>query len=231
MSSKKSVCAIILAAGSGSRMGVEVTKQRIVLAGHSILWHTVNSFDKCNLIESIIIVCRDDEVDFVTNEVKGVSKIKKVVIGGKCRAESAVKGFLATDENDRFIAIHDGARCLITPEDIERVVETAIEHGASSACTKVVDTVKRVDNQGCIVETIPRGELVHAATPQVFLRDLYKLALNNCDSLEQITDDNMLLENIGINIYTVDTVNNIKITSQRDLIVAEEILSRRLCDA
>ena len=116
------VSAIILAAGSGSRMGGEVTKQKISVLGKSVLRRSVEAFQSCDDIFEIIIVTRADELDFAKAEINGCNKVTKIVRGGSTRAESAALGFACVDERTEFVAIHDAARCLVTGEDISKVV-------------------------------------------------------------------------------------------------------------
>ena len=220
------VCAIILAAGSGSRMKLDITKQRILLGDESVLARTVRIFDSCDSIDSIIVVTRADEVDFARNAVSGFSKVCGVVIGGETRAESARLGFLEIPENTDYVAIHDAARCFITPDMIEAVVSDAKKYGAATASARVTDTVKTVNRDSFISETVDRNTLVTVQTPQIFRADLYKKALGSYDGGLNITDDNMLLELIGVKPYCTDTgKHNIKITTIDDLDFANYLLN------
>ena len=227
MDKKPHVTAIILAAGSGSRMGVDVTKQRINILGESLLRRSVSAFSSCDKITDIVVVCRADELEWARSETKGISKLFALIPGGKTRAESAKIGFNSTPSDTEYVAIHDGARCLVTPEIISKVVDAALEKGAATAGSMLTDTVKRID-AGMINKTIPRESLFAAHTPQIFKRDLDERALENSSSDEQITDDNMLLELLGVRVCPVDTGNeNIKITKAEDIALAEYILKRR----
>lgn len=221
--------AIILAAGVGSRMGCEKTKQMIEIAGKSILKHTVTAFDTAKNVSEIIVVCRDCERDFVNKELQNISKPTKVVNGGKCRAESAAKGFNKISNDTKYVMIHDAARCLITSEDIDRVAEATYEHKAATASAPINDTVKRCEGE-IILETVDRKNLVAVHTPQSFEREIYKSALEHTKTLgDTITDDNMLVENIGVKPYCVKTSPlNIKITTGCDLELAEFVLLKRI---
>ena len=117
--------AIILAAGIGSRMGCEKTKQTIEIAGKSVLKHTLLAFEASERVDEIVVVCRENEFDFVNKELHGTSKPKRVVKGGKCRAESAFFGFNALSKDVEYLLIHDAARCLITPAEIDKVADAA----------------------------------------------------------------------------------------------------------
>lgn len=227
---KFNTAAIILAGGTGSRMQSDKTKQFIDILGKTVLERTVLAFDKCELINEIVVVVREgEESDAITLINKlNISKSFKTVIGGACRAQSAKNGFLAISQDTDFVAVHDAARCLITPEMIDKVVKMAYKTSAATAVCSVSDTVKQVDKDGKIVATIPRETVFRAQTPQVFSKDVYKRALIRCEDLSAITDDNMLLENIGADIYAVDLgYNNIKITTQEDLRLAKNILTER----
>ena len=226
------VSAIILAGGTGSRMNSQIKKQMITIEGHSVLWHAVSAFAGVSSVGEIIVVSHSDDAELVKSELSSFNKLIKVVLGGKSRAESARNGFNAVSDSARFVAIHDAARCLITPAEIESVIAVAAKHGAASAVMSVSDTVKQVDECGRIKATIPRENLRRAATPQIFLSDLYKLALDNSDVDDTtVTDDNILLERIGVDVYTVDTgCDNIKITTREDLDIAAAILKKRRCD-
>ena len=227
---KFNTAAIILAGGTGSRMQSDKTKQFIDILGKTVLERTVLAFDKCELINEIVVVVREgEESDAITLINKlNISKSFKTVIGGACRAESAKNGFLAISQDTDFVAVHDAARCLITPEMIDKVVKMAYKTSAATAVCSVSDTVKQVDKDGKIVATIPRETVFRAQTPQVFSKDVYNRALIRCEDLSAITDDNMLVENIGADIYAVDLgYNNIKITTQEDLRLAKNILTER----
>ena len=225
--SKKSA-AIILAAGIGSRMGCEKAKQTIEIFGKSVLKHTLLAFDRADCVDEIVVVCRENEQCFVNKELHEISKASRSVIGGKCRAESAFLGFSAISSDVEYVLVHDAARCLVTPEEIDSVAKAAYEFGAATASLAVADTIKLCEN-GMTVKTVPRNNLRSMQTPQAFFVKLYAQALQKVGMLDEtITDDNTLLEKIGISSYCVDTLpTNIKITTSHDLELAEFILSKR----
>lgn len=228
MEMKKSiVTAIILAAGSGSRMGSDVTKQRMNLCGESILYRSVKTFQNTPRIDHIVVVSRFDEIAWVREELSEFDKLYAIIPGGKTRAESVKCGLAAVPSDTDFIAVHDGARCLIKPDEIKAVFEKAFVYGAATACTSVTDTVKSVDDNGMISATLSRERLYLATTPQIFERNLFEKALSKVVSLEKITDDNMLIELSGGRVYPVDIgKENIKITTAEDLSYAEYLLRR-----
>ena len=222
--------AIILAGGIGSRMQSDKTKQFIDILGKTVIERTVSAFDQSDKIVEIVLVVREEELDDIKALLSRADDYKPIrfALGGKCRAESALNGFEAADPDANFVLIHDAARCLITAEMIDKVVEKAHKYGAASAVCGVSDTVKTVDSDGKIVSTIPRNIVFRAQTPQAFSREIYQRALSECTDLSIITDDNMLVEGIGVDIYAVDLgPSNIKITTKEDLMLAKNILIER----
>ena len=222
--------AIILAGGIGSRMQSDKTKQFIDILGKTVIERTVSAFDQSDKIDEIVLVAREEELDDIKALFSRADDYKPIrfALGGKCRAESALNGFEAADPDADFVLIHDAARCLITAEMIDKVVEKAHKYGAASAVCGVSDTVKTVDSDGKIVSTIPRNIVFRAQTPQAFSREIYQRALSECTDLSIITDDNMLVEGIGVDIYAVDLgPSNIKITTKEDLVLAKNILIER----
>ena len=212
---KKHTTAILLAAGSGKRMGISVTKQMIEIFGESVLSRTVRAFCECQLVDSVVLAVRSDEAEYIENTITcKFPKIKKVVYGGKTRAESARLAFAAIPAEATHVAIHDAARCLITPEMISKVIEEAYKSGAATAGSFVTDTVKVLSDDGLIEKTFPREKLFFASTPQVFATEIYKKAIDSATDFDKITDDNMLVEGIGVKISAVDLgKENIKITT------------------
>ena len=221
--------AIILAAGSGKRMGLTETKQTLTVLGKSVLRRTLEAFESAECIDSIVVVYKDGELDFVNNECHLLKKPFTLVKGGKCRAESASLGFSAVSGNTEYVMIHDAARCLITPEEILSVAEGAYKYGAATASRPVTDTVKKCDENGKVTATLTRSELRVVQTPQAFSKKLYGEALAKAEKLDDgITDDNMLVEAIGVNPYCVTTLSsNIKITAIEDISFAEMIIKKR----
>jgi len=226
--SSNRVCAILLCAGSGTRMNSDTTKQRLVIGSMSVVKRCALAFEACSRIDGIVVVAKSDEIDFVKSELSGIQKLCTVVKGGSTRSESARKGFESVPEGFGYIAIHDVARCLIKPEDITRVVEKARETGAATAVSSVTDTVKIVDDDGIIRQTVDRNTVYRATTPQIFSIELYKKAISKSYDGIEITDDNMLVEMCGADVYTVDIGSeNIKITTKGDLEYAEFLLKKR----
>ena len=223
------VAAVILAAGSGTRMNINTTKQQLLVAGKTVLRRSLEAFESCLDITSITLVIKDGEQDFAKEQSTGISKLNRIVIGGKTRAESARLGFYEIPATAEFVAIHDAARCLVTPEDISAVISDAAAYGAATAATGASDTIKIVSHDGFVTDTPDRSRVMLAATPQIFKTDVYKAALDMSDPTDPcITDDNMLVERAGFKVYCTDTgKENIKITHAGDVEYAELILRRR----
>ncbi len=227
----KRVYALILAAGVGSRMGADITKQKMLLNGRSIISRAVGTFFECECIEGIVVVGREEELDYLGSELSPYSdKIHAIVAGGKARFDSAKNGFLALPDGVTHVAIHDGARPLVTEAAIKEVVDCAVKYGAATDAGLIYDTVKRIDESGIILSTLDRRELVGARTPQVFDATVYARALENAGNGEGITDDNMMVEAIGVSVRAVVTIDpNPKITTMDDLKYADFLLKEREC--
>lgn len=225
------VSAVIVAAGGSVRMGIADSKQFIPLLSRPAIEYTLKTFQKCHLIKEIVIVCREQDNDRINKiiELNGFNKVSKLVKGGDSRADSVRNGIGACSENAKYYAIHDGARPLITVEEIERVVEAAFDTGAATLGTSVKDTIKVVDGFNNIESTPIRSQLRAVQTPQVFERDLYRFALENAgDNLINFTDDCSLIENMGGEVLVVKgNEENIKLTTPIDIVIAESILKSR----
>lgn len=226
------VSAVIVAAGGSVRMGIADSKQFIPLLDKPAIEYTLKAFQKCYLIKEIVIVCREQDVDRINELVNqnGFTKVSKVVLGGSSRSASVRNGIKSANEKAKYFAIHDGARPLITVDEIERVVEAAFETGAATLGTSVTDTIKIVYGFNKIESTPLRSQLRAVQTPQVFERDLYMFALENAgeNSLE-FTDDCALIENMGGEVLVVKgSEENIKLTTPVDVILAESILKNRI---
>ena len=223
--------AVIVAAGNGTRMGGEKTKQMSELDGLPVIVRTVMQFEVCPFINEIIVVAREDELgEYDTfKSVYGLNKLKKVVCGGDTRQESVMEGLKAVDDRSEFIAIHDGARCLVTPEMIEKVLVEAAVHGCATAAERPKDTIKRAGANDYIEETIDRDKLWHAQTPQIFKTDIYRAAAYTAlENGTKATDDNMLVEQLGFKVKLVDCgYENLKLTTPDDFFLAEAILRMR----
>ena len=223
------VTAIIVAAGSSTRMGLDISKQFIELCGETVIRRTLRAFQDADIIDSIVVVCREQD----ENEMRkiadscGFDKVRAFVRGGSTRDESVRNGIYACDERTTHFAIHDGARPLIEREDIENVVKAAFDCGAAALGTLVTDTIKVVDNDNIILSTPDRAALRAVQTPQVFEKSIYLRALSEGDS-DGITDDCQLVESIGERVkIIISRGQNIKLTTQNDIKTAEMIITER----
>jgi len=220
------VSAIIVAAGSSTRMG-GISKQFITLNGIETIAHTLMAFEKCELINEIIVVAKAADKDKITLLAKRrcINKLSCVTDGGSTRQESVMNGINKASRATHY-AIHDGARPLVTQEVISQAVKSSLEHGAAAAGVPVKDTIKIVNNS--IIESTPnREKLISIQTPQVFERSLYLKAVSKAlASRKDYTDDCGLVEAAGETVYVTNgDYNNIKITTPSDIVIAESILN------
>lgn len=228
---KNATAAIILAAGSSTRMGKDQNKQLLKINGIPVLARTLLAYQKCDLIRQIVVVARpaDFEQILAMRKEYGISKLNKLVPGGATRQDSARRGVTNIDSKMRYVAIADGARCLVTPEQIRRVCLRAYEFKAASAGHQICSSVKRTSALGTIKESVDRDHLWVAQTPQIFHTSLYHAAMFKVASDKfQATDDNALVEHLGYQVKMVECGReNIKITKPEDLAFAEAIAQSR----
>lgn len=220
--------AIIVAAGSGKRFGTKTPKQFLEICGKPLIIHTLQRFQFCAEIDEIILVLPSTETAKFLQIVgkHGITKLAKVIAGGQTRAESVSKGLksirAATAE---IIAVHDGARPLVQPDEISACIKKAQETGAAILASSVTDTIKQVSAAGEIIQTVERARLRRALTPQCFRYEILKRAFENADLNESATDESFLVEKSGVAVSIIEgSADNIKITHKSDLILAEAIL-------
>lgn len=223
------VTAIIAAGGKGTRMGAGFNKVFMRLCGDEILLHTMRTFNESPLVDEIIVVTgsADTERVKILGKENNITKLAAVEIGGDTRRASVYNGIAKA--NGDIIAIHDGARCLVTRNEISAVIEDCKKYGASALGVPCKDTLKSADDNGFIVGTVDRSKTFQIQTPQVFKRDLIIQAHKKAaeDGFEP-TDDCALLERYGGRIkITEGSYDNIKLTTPEDIAVAEKILNRR----
>ena len=224
--------AVIVASGNSTRMGDGVSKQMIMLDNIPVVARTIMAFDECECIDEIVVVAKQEEFYLYKEFQKlyGFKKFVRLVSGGATRQESVRNGFSAINKNSKFVAIHDGARCLITPSQIEEVCATAYKVGGATAATRAIDSIKVSNGKNkLITSSANRNHVWLAQTPQVFRVETYDLALKKADAEKlEVTDDNSLVENLGADIKLVECGrNNIKITTKEDLPIALAILKSR----
>lgn len=226
---KKYVSAVIVSAGNSTRMG-GINKQFLEIKGIPVLIHTLLAFDKTESIDEIVIVTRESDIDDVKSLVAlhGIKKVSKIVKGGESRQISVLNGVVSTSDEAGIVAIHDGARPLVTERVINNTLEQAVLFGAAATGVKVKDTVKQVNDNNDIVATPDRNYLRFIQTPQIFDKLLYLDAVNTVEDSNNFTDDCMLIEAYGKIVKYVDgDYENIKITTPEDVELAESYLKRR----
>ena len=221
---------VVAAAGSSSRMGGE-DKLLADLGGMPVLMRTLLAVDAAESVDEIVVAAREDRLPVVADICAraGVRKPVKVIRGGETRTDSVLAAAMECDPKTELIAVHDGARPLILPEEIDALVRLAGKTYATAPAVPVSDTVKVADENGLVRETPDRKTLYAVQTPQVFQADILKAALQAARNSDlTITDDCSAVERIGKEVYLTDgNPENIKITTPVDLAVAEAILRRR----
>ena len=223
--------AIILAAGSGSRMGTEQTKQWIQLRGVPVVLRTLLAFERCDEVQDIVLVARLDELEDYPPLLAryGITKISKIVPGTTTRQGSAMQGLRAVKKESDYIAIHDAARCLVTPDIIHRVALDAYIYGAAAAAAPAKDTVKLTDAAGFVKNTTERAQTFLVQTPQIFRAEIYRAAAYTAqeDGFTG-TDDASLAEHCSFPVKLTDCgYQNIKITTREDMAIASVYLKER----
>lgn len=226
---KKPFCtAVIVAAGSSTRMGQD--KLLLELAGVPVLVRAIRAFEACPCIDEIVVVTRGDRLAEIAalRERYGLYKMSKVLAGGATRVESSLIGVLGADSRATLIAIHDGARPLVSREIIESTHAAAQKAQAAAPVIPVKDTIKILEN-GFVRETPPRANVAAVQTPQIFQADLIKAALTNAMEKQlPITDDCSAVEAAGLRVaVTEGSEDNLKITTPLDIQLAESILRRQ----
>ncbi|MCU1268484.1 MAG: 2-C-methyl-D-erythritol 4-phosphate cytidylyltransferase [Acidobacteria bacterium] len=224
--------AIIVAAGQGTRMGGERAKQFLELAGIPIIIHTLRAFERCAIIQEIIVVLAAAEAaGFLSLAGQySLQKLTKVVPGGATRSESVLHGLKAVRAaTAEVIAVHDGVRPFVTADEIARTVAAAAMHEAAVLVAPVTDTVKEVVDDR-IVRTPDRRSLRRALTPQCFSYALLRRAYEEADVLDpELTDDSALVERLGHSVAIVEgNSRNIKITTPQDIVIAEAMIKEGL---
>ena len=223
----KSCGAVIVAAGSASRMG-GIDKVMSPIKGEPMIAHTVRAFQQCDAIKEIVIVTRQDLILPISDLCKAFPKVKIVVAGGKSRQESVSLGLNALSDKVKLAAIHDGARPLVSWQLIDLTVRMAHNYGAAAPAVPVKDTIKTVEG-GLAKETPDRSKLRAVQTPQVFDFDLIRGALKQA-KLEgaELTDDCSAVERMNMTVRIIDgEETNIKVTTPMDLKLAELLMEDR----
>jgi len=242
-----SVAAIILGAGQGRRFGGPVRKQYLKLENRPLLWWSLNAFEKTRSIGALILVAPYEDLPALQKQLTAwrFKKIIALVAGGKKRSDSVKQGLLAVPEEFRWVAVHDGVRPLITPDDIEQVIAAAKKHRAALAAAPSRDTVKISDPRGFVKASPDRQTVWLAQTPQIFERRLLERAhgvrargsrfqapgapaANSLEPRATVTDDAQLVERLGVPVKLVEvSATNLKVTLPMDYEFARQILKKR----
>ncbi|MBU3181460.1 2-C-methyl-D-erythritol 4-phosphate cytidylyltransferase [Clostridium psychrophilum] len=226
-------CAIILAAGKGRRMVRSINKQYLNINEYPILYYTIKAFTKCDCIDEIIVVAAEGEVDYCREEIVekyNFLKVKDIIVGGKERQDSVLKGLLAVS-NCEIVLIHDGARPFVNESIIKDAVFYANLYGATACGVRPKDTIKIKDSSGFSLKTPKREILFCVQTPQAFR---YNLILSchkkiNSDGIK-VTDDTMVVEQYGNKVFLYEgSYDNIKVTTPEDLAIGKQILDKNHC--
>lgn len=225
--------AIVLAAGTGSRMNSDIPKQYMDLAGKPVIYYSLKAFEEAGF--SSVLVCGKEDIEYCQKEIiekYDIKNVSAVVAGGMERYHSVFEGLKALKETD-YVFIHDGARPLIRQETIARLKEAVIKEEAVAAGMPVKDTIKIVDEENYVSETPERAYVWQVQTPQCFsfpiIYDAYKSIIQDEEegwTIPKITDDAMVLEYTSdheIKMIEAD-YQNIKITTPEDLKIARLFL-------
>jgi 2-C-methyl-D-erythritol 4-phosphate cytidylyltransferase len=222
------VTAIVLAAGRSSRMGGTQNKQFLELLGQPIVRYALAAFDNCADVDAIVVVCRLDYADQAKQVAREFKKVVAFAEGGVERQNSVWNGLQQCDPGTEIVAVHDGARPLVTPELISATIQSAHAHGTGIAAIKVVDTIKEAEDK-VVARTVDRTKLWAVQTPQTvrfgLLQKAYRQVL---DAGLIVTDEAAAVERLGERVHLVETpFLNLKITTPVDLQTAEALLRLR----
>ncbi len=229
--SADTVAAIVPAAGSGVRMGAGRAKQFLEIKNRPLLAITLETLQKCDQVDAIILVVPEADVGFCSEHITapfGLHKVVKIVPGGPRRQDSVRIGIRATEGKYDLLLIHDGVRPMITVELVERIIRAAGKHRAVIAALPAKETVKEVNRDHEVVGTYDRKKVWMVQTPQIFRYSDILIAHERAlsEGWEEATDDSLLVEKTGITVTVVEgSDRNIKVTTPFDLEMARNILA------
>ena len=221
--------AIIVAGGSSQRMGSD--KLFAIVAGEPVIAHAIRAFDHATSVSEIIVVARKDrhsEIQKISRDTR-FQKLRSIVPGGERRQDSVWAGLDAIDPQAKYVAVHDAARPLVMPGQIERAFEQCRVHGAATLAHPVNDTLKRADTDLTVTGSVDRHQLYAMETPQIFERKLIEDAYRAVYARDlSVTDEVSAIEQLGRKVVLVLNDDfNFKITYPRDLPLAELVLIQR----
>jgi 2-C-methyl-D-erythritol 4-phosphate cytidylyltransferase len=225
------VTAIVLAAGRSTRMGGGANKQFIELLGKPLLYYSLAAFEQCPAVDAVVLVRRPDYAHQAEQVVEkfGFRKICAFADGGVERQDSVASGLKNCGSETDIVAVHDGARPLVTPALIESTIVSAREFGTGIAAVKVVDTIKEANGDRTVVRTVDRTRLWAVQTPQTVRFELLREAYGKVfENKMVVTDEAAAVELLGEQVHLVETpFLNLKITMLSDLRIAESLLTLR----
>jgi len=226
------VWAVIVAGGSGTRFGGETPKQFVLLRGAPVLAWTIAAFEAADVVDYIVVVAPDEYLQQVAFDVVDPCrfvKVRRVVPGGADRQGSTAAGLAAVEDDEAVVLVHDGVRPFPSVGVITATSLSAAQHGCGLAASRVTDTIKRVDADGNVAETVPREHLWAAQTPQAFRAAILREALEAAERDGfRGTDESQLVERIRGRVPVVESeTTNLKITTKSDLVRAELIAAER----
>lgn len=244
---KKYCTAVVLAAGRGTRMGTQTAKQYLELGGRPVVAYALRAFQESPLIDEIILMTDGEHLEYCNKEIVqtfGFDKVTTIGAGGRERYESVWKALCTITDKQKgedeiqyrarqqgYVFIHDGARPFVTQEIIESAYHDVRKWNASVVGMPVKDTIKLVDEAGCIIDCPKRSQVWQAQTPQVFTVSLIAEAFRRqmTDDCSSVTDDAMVVEaQMGMKVHMIQgSYENIKITTSEDLLAAEAIIAKK----
>jgi 2-C-methyl-D-erythritol 4-phosphate cytidylyltransferase len=221
-----SCAAILVAAGSSRRMGFD--KLASTLGGMPVLRRTLEAFLAADSISSVVVVCPEERWSLL----EGMDFTKPVTRtdGGADRQDSVARGLAAVAPETNFVAVHDGARPLVSEEDINRCVAAAVVHGAAALARRATETMKRSDAEGFSSEAVSRENLWCMETPQVFEISLLREAYDTVAARGlSVTDEVSAVQAIGARVKFIESRHpNVKITTSADLALAEALITKKI---
>ena len=216
----KNASVIIVAGGSGKRMGRP--KQMLPINGKPVLERSIEAFLKIPQVGQIVVVTGEDIFKKISKHYKNLTH----ALAGETRLQSVINGVNALNPKFELVAVHDGARPLVSPKDIKAGLASAAINKAAVLAVPVKDTIKKVSG-GKITETLDRSVLYAAQTPQCYRTEILKKALNKYGDLKDATDESQLVEKLGVKVaVVVSDYKNIKITTPEDIIIAEALCKK-----
>jgi len=226
----KFTSAVIVAAGRGTRMNMDINKQYMEISGKQVLARTLQVIEDCEYVNEIVLVVNPLDIMYCKQsiiDIYGFEKVKTIVAGGNERQNSVYNGLLEVSKDCEILIIHDGARPFLEEKNIIDSITAALEFGSACTAVPVKDTIKSVDSENFVLETPDRKKLWAIQTPQTFKYSIIMEAHARAIREGYIgTDDAVLVERLGIPTKLVmGSYFNIKITTKEDIVLAEAIVN------